>query len=143
MDVPARVSLVTLGVADVAAATAFYRCLGWEPSSASVEGVVTFFATDGGQLALWGADDLAADAGAAPARPSAAVALAMNCDSREQVDAVVERWVAAGGTVARPPAAATEYEGYSGYLADLDGHLWEVAWNPGFPIGDDGRPRLP
>jgi predicted lactoylglutathione lyase len=67
----------------------------------------------------------------------------MNCDSREQVDAVVDRWVAAGGTVARAPAAATEYEGYSGYLADLDGHLWEVAWNPGFPIGDDGRPALP
>jgi predicted lactoylglutathione lyase len=143
MQVPARLSLVTLGVADVAAATAFYRSLGWEPSSASVEGVVTFFATDGGQLALWGAADLAADAGAAPGRPSAAVALAMNCDSREQVDAVVERWVAAGGTVARPPTPATEYEGYSGYLADPDGHLWEVAWNPGFPIGEDGRPRLP
>lgn len=143
MSVPARVSLVTLGVADVAAATAFYTALGWMPSSASVPDVVTFFPTDGGQLAVFGRDALAADAGVAPAAPSTSLALAMNCDSKEQVDEVVATWVAAGGTVVKPPAAAQEFEGYSGYLADPDGHLWEIAYNPGFPIGPDGRPTLP
>lgn len=143
MPVPARISLVTLGVADVATSTRFYSGLGWSPSSASVPGVVTFYATDGGQLALFGRDALAADAGTDPGRATTAVALALNCDSREQVDEVAARWVAAGGSVVKPPGAAAEFEGYSGYLADPDGHLWEVAWNPGFPIGTDGRPTLP
>ncbi|MFP5335578.1 MAG: VOC family protein [Actinomycetes bacterium] len=143
MPVPARISLVTLGVADVEASTRFYSGLGWAPSAASVPGVVTFYATDGGQLALFGRDALAADAGTVPARPHSSVALALNCDSREQVDEVAARWVAAGGAVVKEPAAAAEFEGYAGYLADPDGHLWEVAWNPGFPIGADGRPTLP
>jgi len=141
--VPSRISLVTLGVADVEAATAFYSALGWTPSSASVPGVVTFFATDGGQLALFGLDALAADAGVEPGRASTAVALALNCDTAEQVDAAAEAWQAAGGTVVKAPADASEFEGRSAYLADSDGHLWEVAWNPGFPIGADGRPTLP
>ena len=141
--VPSRISLVTLGVADVEAATAFYAALGWTPSAASVPGVVTFFATDGGQLALFGRDALAADAGVPPGAPSTAVALALNCDTAEQVDAAAAAWQAAGGTVVKAPADAAEFEGRSAYLADLDGHLWEVAWNPGFPIGADGRPTLP
>jgi predicted lactoylglutathione lyase len=143
VSVPARISLVTLGVSDVAAATRFYTTLGWTPSPASVPDVVTFFATDGGQLALFGRDALAADAGVAPGPATSAVALAINCDSRSQVDEVAWAWAAAGGTVVKPPAPAQEFDGYSGYLADPDGHLWEVAHNPGFPIGPDGRPTLP
>ena len=143
MSVPARVSLVTLAVVDVAAATRFYTALGWRPSAASVPDVVTFFATDGGQLALFGRDALADDAGVAPGVPTSAVALAINCDSAEQVDEVAHAWTAAGGTVVRAPARAAEFDGYSGYLADPDGHLWEVAYNPGFPLGSDGRPTLP
>jgi predicted lactoylglutathione lyase len=143
MTVPARLSLVTLGVADVEAATRFYRALGWAPSSASVPGVVTFFGTDGGQLALWGRADLAADAGLETGRATSAVALALNCDSAEQVDEVLAAWERAGGSVVRAAARPAEYEGYAGYVADPDGHLWEVAWNPGFPIGTDGRPTLP
>lgn len=143
MSVPARVSLVTLGVADVAASTRFYSALGWVPSSASVPGVVTFFATAGGQLALFGAEALAADAGSCRGAASSAVALAINCDSAEQVDEAVRDWAAAGGTVVKPPTRAEEFEGYQAYLADPDGHLWEIAHNPGFPIGPDGRPTLP
>ena len=143
MSVPARVSLVTLGVSDVAAASRFYASLGWSPSPASVPDVVTFFATDGGQLALFGRDALATDAGVPPGPATTGVALAINCDTRDQVDDVAATWAAAGGTVVKAPTAAQEFEGYSAYLADPDGHLWEIAWNPGFPIGADGRPTLP
>jgi predicted lactoylglutathione lyase len=143
MPVPARVSLVTLGVADVAAATAFYTALGWTPSPASVPGVVTFFPTAGGQLALWGRDDLAADAGVAAGAAPGGVCCAVNCDSAEQVDAAVAAWAAAGGTVVKPAERAAEFDGYLAYVADPDGHLWELTFNPGFPIGADGRPQLP
>jgi catechol 2,3-dioxygenase-like lactoylglutathione lyase family enzyme len=78
-------------------------------------------------------------AGAGPA----AVCCAVNCDSAEQVDAAVAAWTAAGGRVVRPPARAAEFDGYMAYVADPDGHLWEITFNPGFPIGADGRPRLP
>lgn len=142
MTVPARVSLVTLGVADVEASTRFYTSLGWTPSAASVPGVVTFFATAGGRLALFGRDDLAADSGTSPVAPGA-VSLAVNCDSAADVDEVAREWAAAGGRVVRPPADAREFEGRTAYLADPDGHLWEVAWNPAFPIGADGVPVLP
>lgn len=143
MSVPARLSLVTLGVADVPAATRFYTALGWTPASSSVPGVVTFFPTAGGQLALWSRHALSADAGAPATAATSAVALAMNCDSADQVDDVLARWVDAGGTVVRAAARATDYDGYSGYAADPDGHLWEIAYNPGFPIGEDGRPAIP
>lgn len=150
MPVPARLSLVTLGVADLERSTAFYRALGWEASSASVPGVVTFFATDGGQLAVFGRADLAADAGLDPEDALAGtdtgltpVALAINCDAAGDVDAAVRTWAEVGGTVVRPPRDAAEFEGRQAYVADPDGHLWEIAWNPGFPIGSDGRPTLP
>jgi catechol 2,3-dioxygenase-like lactoylglutathione lyase family enzyme len=113
MSVPQRVSLVTLGVADVAASTAFYGRLGWRASSASVEGEVTFIDTPGPVLGLWGADELAVDAGrAAAASPEdfRGVALAINVASPAEVDAAIAAWVAAGGTIARP-AAATDWGG--------------------------------
>jgi catechol 2,3-dioxygenase-like lactoylglutathione lyase family enzyme len=144
MTVPARISLVTLGVADVARATAFYQALGWPLSSASVEGEVSFFRTAGGLLGLFGAADLATDAGlpATPAGGFRGVALAINVASPQEVDAALAAAVAAGGTVPQP-ARTTEWGGYSGYFADPDGHAWEVAHNPFWPLGPDGLPVLP
>ena len=135
-----RVSLITLAVSDVARATEFYRALGWEPSSASLPGDVTFIATQGALLGLWGRDALAADAGVAMDGRNAA--LAINLESREAVDAAFARVAAAGGEIVRAPHA-TEWGGYSGYFADPDRNLWEIAHNPFWPIGADGRPQLP
>jgi predicted lactoylglutathione lyase len=145
VSVPQRFSLVTLGVRDVPASTAFYERLGWRRSGASVEGDVTFIATPGGVLALWSAMELAADAGVSPRAADAGfrgVALSINLGSPTEVDAAIEAWVAAGGTRARP-AAATEWGGYSGYVADPDGHLWEFAHNPFWPLDERGLPSLP
>jgi len=144
MPVPARVSLVTLGVKDVVRSTAFYVALGWPLSSASVPGDVSFFKTAGGLLALWNEDVLAEDAGlpGAATADRRSLALAINLESREDVDAALAAAVAAGGRITRP-AQATDWGGYNGYFADLDGHLWEAAHNPFWPIGDDGRPTLP
>jgi predicted lactoylglutathione lyase len=144
MPVPPRVSLVTLGVKDVARSTAFYVALGWPLSSASVPGDVSFFKTAGGLLALWNEDLLAEDAGlpSAPPADRRGRALAINLESREEVDAALAAAVAAGGRITRA-AQATDWGGYNGYFADLDGHLWEVAHNPFWPIGDHGRPTLP
>jgi predicted lactoylglutathione lyase len=145
MSIPAVISLVTLGVQDVAAATRFYEALGFERSSASVEGEVSFFRTAGGLLGLYGAEDLRRDAVAGePAAPGAfrGVTLAVNVGSREEVDAALATAAAAGADVVKP-AQATEWGGYHGYFADPDGHLWEVAHNPFWPLGADGRPVLP
>lgn len=145
MSVPARVSLVTLGVADVAAATAFYEALGWSLSSASVPGEVSFFKTGGAILALWGTEDLRADADQPPDSAVPAfrgVALAINLASRQEVDDAVSAVEAAGGRIAKAPHA-TDWGGYSGYFADLDGHLIEVAHNPFWPLDESGLPTLP
>lgn len=145
MTVPARVSLVTLGVADVAASTAFYQALGWPLSSSSVPGVVSFFKTAGAVLALWGAEELRADAGLPPGGTTTDlrdVALAINCASREEVDDAIATAAAAGGSVLKP-ATTTEWGGYSGYVADLDGHAIEIAHNPGWPLDNAGLPVLP
>jgi uncharacterized protein len=147
MTVPARVSLVTLAVADVARSTAFYEALGWRASPASVPGDVTFLRTAGAILALWGAADLAADTGvdAAEGMPGAGfrgVALAINVASEAEVDAAFAAAAAAGAVIVKPPVR-TDWGGYSGYFADPDGHTWEVAHNPGWPLGPDQLPRLP
>lgn len=141
MAVPARVSLVTLGVSDVARATAFYVALGWPLSPASVEGEVSFFNTAGGLLALWDREEMAKDIGL-PSGSGVRTELAINLESREAVDNAFDEVKAAGGTIVKKPVA-TDWGGYSGHFADLDGHLWEVAHNPHWPIGDDERPALP
>jgi catechol 2,3-dioxygenase-like lactoylglutathione lyase family enzyme len=141
--IPARVSLVTLGVTDLPRSTAFYRALGWPLSSSSAEGVVSFFDTKGGLLALFPEDDLAEDAGMTATHSGfRGVALAVNLESPQEVDRAFEQVRAAGGEIVKPPVP-TEWGGYSGYFADPDGHLWEVAHNPAWPIGEDGRPQLP
>ncbi|MGH8960839.1 MAG: VOC family protein [Jatrophihabitantaceae bacterium] len=139
------ISLVTLGVRDVPATTRFYQALGFELSSASVEGEVSFFRTGGGVLAVWSADELAADAGASPRPDEAAfrgVALAMNLGSPDEVDSVLARAEMSGARITKA-AQATDWGGYSGYFADADGHAWEVAHNPFWPLDERGLPQLP
>src|SRR5712691_11630123 len=140
MAVPARLSLITLGVKDVERSTRFYQALGWELSSASVAGDVSFFKTAGGILAIWGRAALAEDAGVTPASDEVhgASSLAINVESPEAVDAALAAAVSAGARITRE-ATATEWGGYNGYFKDPDGHLWEVAHNPFWPIGSDGR----
>ncbi len=144
MSAPPRLSLVTLGVTDVAASTAFYERLGWPLSPASVAGEVSFFRTAGGILALYGANALAADAGSSGSTTTGfrGVALAINCDDREQVDDTLR--IAEEAGAARVKAAEpADWGGYSGYFEDPDRHLWEVAHNPAWTIGEDGCPVLP
>jgi uncharacterized protein len=136
-----RISLVTLGVADLARSRAFYERLGWRGQE--VEGTV-FFQAGGLGLVLWHQDALADDAGLA-ARDGAGfrgLSLAQNVRSEAEVDAVVTAAERAGATVTRRPAA-TFYGGYAGYFTDPDGHAWEIAWNPGFPLADDGTITIP
>jgi predicted lactoylglutathione lyase len=132
MSVPAHLSLVTLGVTDLARSVAFYEALGWQQSSAS-EGTIAFFSLGGTNLALYGVEALADDALQPPASGGfRGVTLAINVLSVEAVDRLLTSFVAAGATVVKPPQPA-EWGGYSGYVADPDGHLWELAYNPYSP----------
>lgn len=143
MPIPAVISLVTLGVRDVRASTEFYSALGFELSNASVDGEVSFFHTAGAVLAVWGRAELAADANQPePAAGPAGTALAINVESPAAVDAALAEAAAAGADIPKP-AVATEWGGYSGYFADPDGHLWEVAHNPFWPLDERGLPQLP
>jgi catechol 2,3-dioxygenase-like lactoylglutathione lyase family enzyme len=145
MTVPAVISLVTLGVDDVPASTRFYSALGFELSSGSVEGEVSFFRTGGALLGLYGAENLRQDAVAGATAPPDAfrgVTLAINVASPAIVDSALGVARDAGARIAKP-AQATEWGGYHGYFADPDGHLWEVAHNPFWPLGADGLPQLP
>jgi predicted lactoylglutathione lyase len=145
MSVPAAVSLVTLGVQDVPAASRFYEDLGFRRSGASVEGEVSFFHTAGGLLAVWRADELQRDSGAtSTVEPGTfrGVALAVNVGSEAAVDEALSAAERAGGRIVRA-AQKAEWGGYQGYFADLDGHYWEVAHNPYWPLGADGLPQLP
>ena len=143
MTVPARISLVTLGVADVARATTFYEALGWRRSSASMP-VITFFNTSGPVLALFGRADLAADATVDPDGSGfRGVTLSINVESPDAVDATYDQWLAAGATSVRAPVPAVFEGGRIAYVADPDGHLWEVAHNPFFPFDQSGRVTAP
>ncbi|MFI5642544.1 VOC family protein [Streptomyces goshikiensis] len=139
-----RVSLITLGVADVPRARTFYEDLGWRGQE--VSGTV-FFQAGGLALVFWGRDELARDGGIDDERAGGSggfggVALAQNVRSPEEVDAVVAAAERAGATVTRPPAT-TFYGGYAGYFTDPDGHVWEIAHNPGFTLAEDGSLVLP
>ena len=136
-----RVSLVTLGVADLAAARRFYEALGWTSSSDPEIGVV-FFQAGGMVLGLWSREELAQDSGTVDSRGWGGVTLAHNVRSPAEVDAVIAEARAAGATIARE-GAETFWGGYSGAFIDPDGHPWEVAHNPGWTIGDDGSITLP
>ena len=137
-----RVTLITLGVADLAAARDFYARLGWHEHGASQPGVA-FFQMQGQALALFGRADLAADQG----RPGAslgtgAVTLAQNFATEAEVDTAYAAALAAGATALKPPEKVF-WGGYSGYWADPDGHVWEVAMNPFWQLAPDGTLTLP
>jgi catechol 2,3-dioxygenase-like lactoylglutathione lyase family enzyme len=136
-----RVSLVTLGVRDLARARRFYEALGWTTRAAAADDVV-FFQTGGMVVALWGRDELAEDSGVDDGGGWGGVTLAYNTRSPAEVDAVIEEARAAGGAIAREPAG-TFWGGHSGVFVDPDGHPWEVAHNPGWTVGDDGSVTLP
>jgi catechol 2,3-dioxygenase-like lactoylglutathione lyase family enzyme len=138
-----RLSMVTLGVADLARSRRFYEeGLGWKAAKAG-DGNVAFFQLGGVVLALWGRAALAEDARLPEAGGGfRGLALAHNVRRREETDAILAQAEAAGGRILKP-AEDTFWGGYAGYFADPDGHLWEVAWNPHFPLGEDGSLRLP
>lgn len=131
-----RVSLITLGVADVGRSRRFYEALGWQGQE--VEGTV-FFQAGGLALVLWSRALLATDSGidGDTGASFGGIVLAHNVRSTEEVDELVEAARGAGATVTRRPAA-TFYGGYAGCFRDPDGHTWEVAFNPGFPLAADG-----
>ena len=136
-----RITLVTLGVADYVRAKAFYEALGW---SAALEVEETaFFRANGVVLVLWARDKLAPDMGIPDdgARWSG-VALAHNVRSREEARAVIEQARQHGAEITREPSE-TFYGGYAGAFRDLDGHVWEIAHNPGFGLDDEGNVVLP
>lgn len=138
---PQRVSLITLGVADLARSRAFYARLGWHEHGA--QDGVSFYQMNGMVLALFGRADLAADLG----RPGAdlgtgAITLAQNFATEADVDAAFDAALAAGGTALKRPERAA-WGGYSGYWSDPDGHVWEVAMNPFWPLSEDGSLTLP
>jgi uncharacterized protein len=135
------ISLITLGVADYERAKAFYEAIGWSPAMDVEE--TAFFQANGVVLVLWSRDKLAADMGVADDGARwGGVALAHNVGSDDEVDRVIEEARANGAEIPREPAK-TFYGGYAGAFRDLDGHLWEVAHNPGFGLADDGSVILP
>lgn len=137
-----RLSLVTLGVHDLAAARAFYQRLGWKESPPSNDSVA-FFQSGGMIFALWGRDALAEDAQVGkPGSGFANISLAQNVRSKEEVDRLMKEAEAAGAKILKP-AGEVFWGGYTGYFADPEGFVWEVAWNPGFTIQADGSVKLP
>ena len=135
-----RVSLITLGVADLRRARAFYEALGWH-TNAGPEDDVIFFQAGGMIVGLWGRDQLAQDSGVEDNGGWGGVALAMNVSSPAEVDAVLDEARAVGAKVPRE-GADTFWGGYSGLFIDLDGHPWEVAHNPHWTLDPDGSVRL-
>ncbi|WP_417626610.1 VOC family protein [Pararhodobacter aggregans] len=132
-----RITLVTLGVADLERARAFYAALGWEPQE-TTPGVI-FYDLGGMKMGLFGLDPLAEDQGRKGAvLGTGAMTLAQNFDSREAVDAAFAQALAAGATALKSPEAVF-WGGYSGYYADPDGHVWELAHNPFWPLDAEGR----
>lgn len=137
-----RVSIITLGVADLMRSREFYERLGWRRSMAQAEGVV-FFQAGGMALALYPRHELAKDANvAAHGDGFKGVSLAYNARNRAEVDSVLKEAEAAGAKIVKPAQEAF-WGGYSGYFSDPDGFLWEVAWNPSFAIAEDGSIRIP
>jgi len=133
-----HISLVTLCVTDIAKATAFYERLGFVKSSASQE-EVTFFQAGAVVLGLWSRDAQVEDAKAEQVwSGNGGIVVAMNCASETEVDAMMAKAKAAGATQLKP-ATKVFWGGYNGYFADADGNVWEVAYNPFWPMQENGR----
>ena len=135
-----RVSLVTLGVADLARARAFYEALGWTTNAGPDDDVV-FFQAGGAIVALWSRPSLAEDSGLEDSGGWGGITLAHNVRSPAEVDAVLAEAESAGATIPRS-GAETFWGGYSGVFHDPDGHAWEVAHNPHWTLEADGSARL-
>ncbi len=144
MAIPARLGLVTLGVGDLERSVAFYTALGWERCVSSIEGKIVWFRTVDTNLGLFPFEELAGDATIEdPKRGSFdGITLAMNVEAAEDVARYLSEAEAAGASIVKP-ATLADWGGTSGYFADPDGYLWEIAHNPGFPIADDGRLTIP
>jgi uncharacterized protein len=141
VGVPNRISIITLGVADVARATRFYESLGWRRSSSSLP-TITFFQMQGSVLGLYEREALADDAGVpADGNGFRGVTIALNCTSTDEVDEVFAAWIAAGAEAIEAPHAAF-WGGYSSYVADPDGHLWELVHNPYAVMTPEGNLQL-
>jgi len=137
-----RISLVTLGVTNIATARAFYERLGWTASSASMDEVV-FFDMGGWVFGLYGQSNLSNDSGMTDKTPQpGGITLAYNTRSHDEVDhfmGVVEK---AGATILKSPVEMP-WGGYVGYFADPDGHPWEISWVPQFPVLENGSIEIP
>ncbi len=139
-DMDQRISLITLGVRDLTRARTFYEALGWR--SGTIDEDVVFFQAGGMILALWDRALLAEDSGVEDAGGWGGVTLAYNVASPQLVDDTLTDASRAGATIARA-GAATFWGGYSGVFLDPEGHPWEVAHNPGWPLDQEGRIHLP
>jgi catechol 2,3-dioxygenase-like lactoylglutathione lyase family enzyme len=131
-----QISVITLGIADRMRSRRFYvEGFGWTPVLENPE--IAFYQMNGFVLGTWLASALAADSCRAPASGPAAFSLAHNVTTREAVQPTLDRLVQFGGTLLRP-ADAPLHGGFRGYVADPDGHAWEIAWNPAWPISPEG-----
>jgi catechol 2,3-dioxygenase-like lactoylglutathione lyase family enzyme len=141
----ARLTMITLGVSNMRASIAFYQALGFKRKFQATGEAVAFFDTGGTAIGLFPWDQLAQDV-TLPERPRPpafrGMALAWNCRSREEVDAVLDFAISRGASLLKP-AHETDYGGYSGYFSDPDNHPWEVVVAPGIEVGEDRRIHLP
>jgi uncharacterized glyoxalase superfamily protein PhnB len=139
---PQRVSLITLGVSDLARSRKFYGDLGWEPKD-EVPGEVVFYQLNGAVLGLFGIEPLAKDQGREGTKLGiGAVTLCQNFNTEAEVDAAYAKALSVGATALKAPEKVF-WGGYSGYFADPDGHPWEVAFNPFWELDGDGNLTLP
>lgn len=137
-----HVSMITLGVTDIAASTAFYEALGLKKSNAS-EDAVTFFQAGPCVLGLFGRDALADDGRASGVwSGNGGFSVAYNVPSKNAVDEMIAQAETIGARILKTPQDVF-WGGYHGYFADPDGHIWEIAYNPFFPVGEDGKVTLP
>jgi hypothetical protein len=140
---PAPITLITLCVADIGKATRFYEQLGFVKSKTASQDEVSFFRAGGVVLALWGREAQIEDANAGGLwTGNGGIVVAQNVASEREVDALLAKAEEAGARILKP-AAKTFWGGYNGYFADLDGHLWEVAYNPHWELDQQGRVNLP
>jgi hypothetical protein len=137
-----RISIITLGVSNLERSGRFYERLGWRRSMAKAEGII-FFQAGGMALALYPRSHLAKDANLPPeGHGFPGIAIAYNARTREEVDKVMAEAEGAGAKILKPAHDAF-WGGYSGYFSDPDNFAWEVAWNPSFPLDEQGNLRLP
>lgn len=134
-----QINLITLGITDLKKSTTFYaKWFNINPANASNDHV-TFFNLKGVKLSLFSVDALAKDANVnSDGNGFRKISLAINADSKEEVDAIFSQGINCGATSIKKPEMVF-WGGYSGYLSDLDGHLWEIAWNPHFPKNAEGE----